>query len=186
MIFQREKGKSINTLRSTEFNDSSLKFGFTKHFPIEAPVASVDMKVLCLVYGFLFTEVNRIQRIILQPTKPLAQRFRPLQASNRWEFCVTSADGDRGPNRPVFNTNLITVTTTDILGVHCPGVPSGLDPSEFCKGDRPPPPTCMIDLRISSLRLQSYHPTGVYIVDTEAGNSECPPCRAPILNKKIP
>jgi hypothetical protein len=57
MIFEQEKGKSINTLRSTELSDSSLKFGFAKHFLIKILVASVDMKELCIVYSFLFTKV---------------------------------------------------------------------------------------------------------------------------------
>jgi hypothetical protein len=76
-------------------------------------------------------------RIILQP-KTSSSNFHLLQAPNRWEFCVGSVDGDCGPNRPVFNANLITVITIDRLGVHCPGLPSGLDPSGIWKGDRPP------------------------------------------------
>jgi hypothetical protein len=57
MIFKQEKDKSINTLCFTELSDSSLNFGFAKHFLIKILVASVDIKELCIVYSFLFTKV---------------------------------------------------------------------------------------------------------------------------------
>jgi hypothetical protein len=41
----------------TELSNSSLKFGFAKYFLIEIPVASINIKKLCIVYSFLFTKV---------------------------------------------------------------------------------------------------------------------------------